>query len=63
MFPFIERGGHEIIYPVLRGRGQQNVSDPRFSYFVALPPPPLPVINDQSLTCRCLQVLVTGLQT
>ena len=34
--------------------GVQKVSDPRFSHFVA-PPPPLPVINDQSLrsgNCR-----------
>ena len=30
------------------GGGAQKVSDPRFSHFVA--PPPLPVINDQSLT-------------
>ena len=29
--------------------GTQNVSDPRFSYFVA--PRPLPVINYQSLMC------------
>ena len=32
----------------LGGGGAQKVLDPRFSHFVA--PPPLPVINDQSLT-------------
>ena len=39
-------GGRKTFYPVLRGRGAQQVLDPRFSHFVALP---LPVINDQSL--------------
>ena len=33
------------------GGGAQNGSDPRFPNFVA-PPPPLPVINDQSLTIQ-----------
>ena len=32
--------------------GAQKVSDPQFSHFVA--PPPLPVINDQSLTQEIL---------
>ena len=50
-----EGGGHEKFYPVLRGGGAQNVSDPRFSHFE--PPPLLPVINGQSLrvwTWLCL---------
>ena len=47
-FPPFKRGGRKKFYPVLRGGGAQKVSDPRFSHFVA--PPPLPVINDQSLS-------------
>ena len=35
----------EEFYPVLRGGGLQNVSDPQFFHL-----PPLPIINDQSLT-------------
>ena len=34
-------------FTVLRGGGGQKVSDTRFSHYVA--PPPLPLINDQSL--------------
>ena len=34
------KGGREKVYPVLRGA--RKVSDPRFSHFVAPPPPPLP---------------------
>ena len=42
-----QKGGRrKKFYPVLRG-GAQKVSDPRFSHVVA--PPPLPIINDQSL--------------
>ena len=47
-FPhFIKKGLRKKFYPVLRGA--QKVLDLRFSYFVAPPPPPLPVIIDQSL--------------
>ena len=28
-------GGRNMFYPVLRGRGPQQVLDPRFSHFVA----------------------------
>ena len=34
------------VLPCLEG-GRKKVSDPRFSHFVA--PPPLPIINDQSI--------------
>ena len=51
--PFKRGGGREKFYPVLRG-GEQNVSDPRFSHFVA----PRPVINDQSLTALVLDQLI-----
>ena len=44
------KGGRNKFYPVLRGGGAQKVSDSRFSRFAA--PPPLPVINDQSLKMR-----------
>ena len=40
--------GCEKFYPVLRGGGRgRKASDLRYSHFVA---PPLPVINDQSLS-------------
>ena len=48
--PFKEGGGEaQNVLPSLEGGGGQKLSDPRFSDFVAPPPPPLPVINDQSL--------------
>ena len=40
------RGAQKVLPCLECGGGGQNVSDPRFSHFVA---PPLPVINDQSL--------------
>ena len=40
-------GGAQNGLPYLQGGGKQNVSGPQFSHFA--PPPPLPVINDQSL--------------
>ena len=42
------RGGAKSF--ALSWGGTQKVSDPRFSHSVA-PPPPLPVINNQSLRC------------
>ena len=47
-FPLFKRegGGTRKVVPCLEEGGAQNVSDLRFSHFVA----PLPVINDQSLT-------------
>ena len=47
MFPVSKIGGGRAtqFYPVLRGRGAQNISGPEFSHFVA----PLPIINDRSL--------------
>ena len=35
------KGGHKRFYRVLMGE-MQEVSDPRFSHFVATPPPPTP---------------------
>ena len=44
MFPLFKRGGGGVL-PCLEG-GAYKVSDRRFSYFL----PPLPIINDQSLS-------------
>ena len=46
-------GGQVKFYPYKKvrwGGGAQTVLDPQFSHFVA--PPPLPVINDQSLSAE-----------
>ena len=57
-FPLFKGGGgREKFYPVLRGGGAQTVLDPQFSHFVA---PPLPVINDQSLTDAWVPLVVNG---
>ena len=45
-------GWQNRLCPVLKGEDAQQVLDPRFSHFVA-PPPPLPIINDRSLSSRC----------
>ena len=47
LFKVCGGGVREKVYPCREGG--QKVMGPRFSYFVA-PAPPLPVINDQSLT-------------
>ena len=47
MFPLFKTLGAQKVLPCLEGGGAQKVSDLRFSHFV---PPPLPVINYQSLT-------------
>ena len=46
-FPTFKRGVCEKCYPVLSGGGAQKVLDPQCPHFVA--PPPLPIMNDQSL--------------
>ena len=48
-FHSLKGGGGEKFYPVLRGVGRQKFWTRNFFHFVA-PPPPLPVINDQSLS-------------
>ena len=51
--PPFKRGTQQVL-PCLGGGGRaQRVSDTRFSHFVAPPPHPLPVINDQSLIPGC----------
>ena len=46
LFSHAEGGGAQNGLPCLQGGGKQNVSGPQFSHFA---PPPLSVINDQSL--------------
>ena len=45
-FPLFKRGGCEKFYPVLRGGGRKEFRTRDFPILK----PPLPVINDQSLT-------------
>ena len=58
MFPLLKRGGGaRKVLPCLEGGGGAKVSDTRSSHFVA--PPPLPVINDQSLRLDHVQIRST----
>ena len=39
-FPHFQRVGRRMFYPVLKGGWALKVLNPRFSHFVANPPPP-----------------------
>ena len=52
-------GEQNVLLCLEEGAGTQNVSDPRFSHFVA--PPPLPIIDDQSLSSKKSNVAGAGM--